>query len=145
MIDIESGMSWKVDSEHSKNAFLEHFEKMYAEHHHIVLKWEIGKQVSTKQKNALHVYCRILSQALNDAGLDMNKVLKPGTDIPWTEISVKEFLWRPIQEIMTGKKSTKEPYRKDYGEIYEVINRKISSQFGVHVPWPVKKEKQNDC
>lgn len=142
MNDIESGLSWKVDSEDSKKAFLEHLEKMYAEHHHITLKWEIGKQASTKQKNALHLYCRMLSQALSDAGLDMKQVLKPGTEIPWTEVAVKEFLWRPIQKVMTGKKSTKEPYRKNYGEIYDVLNRKISEQFGVHVPWPVKKDKK---
>lgn len=140
MSDIESRLSWKVDSQQSKDAFLEYFDQTYEEHHHITVKLEIGKQVSTKQKNALHVYCRMLSKALGDAGLDMKQVLRPGTDIPWTEISVKEFLWRPIQKAMTGKKSTKEPYRKDYGEIYDVINRYISDKFGVHVPWPVKKQ-----
>jgi len=132
------GDAWKVDSEHSKKAFLEHFEQLYAEHRHITLSWSTGKQVTSKQKSAMHVYLRLLSEALNDAGLDMKKVLKEGVDIPWTEVSAKEHLWRPIQKAMTGKKSTKDPLRKDYVEIYETLNRLTSSKFDIYIPWPVK-------
>lgn len=135
------GEGWTINSDHSKEAFLEHVEKLYAEHKHVTFNWSTGKQVSTKQKSAMHVYLRMLSAALNDAGLDMKKVLKEEVDIPWTEVSAKEYLWRPIQEVMTGFKSTKDPLRKQYNEIYKTLNSLTFHKFDIDIPWPVKKDK----
>ena len=41
----------------------------------------------------------MIANALNDAGLDMKKVLKPEIDIPWNTATVKEYLWRPVQNL----------------------------------------------
>lgn len=60
----------------------------------------------TKQQNrALHVLFRMMSDLLNENGLDMRKTLKPGVDIPWSPEAVKEFLWRPVQEAQFNKHS----------------------------------------
>jgi len=89
-----------------------------------------------KQNASLHVYCELLAEALNDAGLDMKKTLKPEVDIPWRKESVKEHLWKPIQKALTGKESTTEISTVEPSEIYDVLNRHISEKFGVHVDWP---------
>lgn len=94
------------------------------------------EQRTILQNKALHKYFELLANALNDAGLDMKAVLKPDVDIPWTKESVKNHLWRPIQDIMLGKESTTEMSTKDPSEIYHVLDRHISEKFGVHVEWP---------
>ena len=63
---------------------------------------------TTQQNKALHLYFRLLAESLNEAGLDMKKVLKPTIDISWNERNVKEYLWRPIQNAQVIKKSTTE-------------------------------------
>ena len=93
-------------------------------------------QRTIRQNKAMHKYFTLLAEELNSAGLDMKKVLKPGVDIPWTNESVKEHLWRPIQEVMTGKHSTTELGTVDPGEVYKVLDRHISEKFGVHVEFP---------
>lgn len=98
------------------------------------------KQRTLSQNAALHLYCRRLAEALNDAGYDMQKTLKPGVSIPWNENLVKELIWRPVQEAMTDKHSTTELNTKDPSEIYEVLNRHMSEKFGISVSWPSEDE-----
>jgi hypothetical protein len=83
-----------------------------------------------KQNNALHLWFEFLAAALNDAGLDMRAVLKPGVDIPWTSESVKEQLWRPIQVAMLQKKSTTERERPEVSQVEEVLVRHLVKKFG---------------
>lgn len=89
-----------------------------------------------KQNNALHKWLGELADALNDAGLDMRRVIKQEVDIPWTLHSAKEFLWRPIQQAMTGHTSTTQPSTKDYIVIQDTLIAHLSRKFGVSVEWP---------
>lgn len=93
-------------------------------------------QRTQKQNKSLHKFCEMLAEALNDAGYDMKKVLKPGVEIPWTKESVKNYLWRPIQDAMYDKDSTTELDTVEPSEIHKVLMRHISSKFGIDVPWP---------
>jgi len=88
------------------------------------------------QNAALHLFCERLSEALNDAGLDMKATLKPEIEIPWSPDRVKDFLWRPVQEAMTGKHSTTELNTVEPSEIWEVLNRHLAEKFGISVDWP---------
>lgn len=94
---------------------------------------------TAKQNSSLHKYCEKLAEALNEAGLDMRKVLKPEIDIPWTKYSVKDQLWRPIQQAMFGKASTTKPTTKEYQEIYKVLDHHMAAKHGVSVDWPCKE------
>ena len=94
------------------------------------------EQRTIQQNKALHKFFELLADALNDSGLDMRKTLKPGIDIPWNRDRCKEFLWRPIQEAMTGKTSTTELNTVEPSEIYAVLDRHLSSKFGIHIEWP---------
>lgn len=98
------------------------------------------EQPRTAQQNkALHLYFRHLADALNDAGLDMRAVLKPEVEIAWDSRSVKEYLWRPVQDIQLGKRSTTELTTKEIDLVFDTVNRYIAKH-GVHVPFPSIEE-----
>lgn len=94
------------------------------------------------QNNCLHDFCESLAVALNDAGYDMVillSALSKKTEIPWTKTSVKERLWKPVQEAMTNKESTTKATTKEYQEVYETLCRVLSNAApGVHVEWPTR-------
>lgn len=93
-------------------------------------------QRTTAQNRALHLFFQQTADALNDAGLDMRVVLKPEVAIPWTAMSIKESLWRPVQNLQLGKRSTTELGTKDIDVIYDTINRHLSEKFGLHIAFP---------
>ena len=97
----------------------------------------MDEQRTLQQNKALHKFFELLANELNEAGLDMRKILKPEIDIPWTTISVKNFLWRPIQEVMLGKHSTTELDKlQEIDKIYETLNRFLGEKWGLHVEFP---------
>lgn len=98
------------------------------------------KQRTNKQNDSLHLYFRQLAEDLNDSGLDQRTVLKPSVEIPWTEQAVKKQLWAPIQKAMIGEQSTTELNTKQVSEVYEVLNRHISTKWGVHTPFPSNEQ-----
>jgi len=92
-----------------------------------------------RQNRALHLYFNLIAERLNDAGLDMKAVLKPEIDIPWTGGTVKDFLWRPIQRLQLGKKSTTELTTKDIDKIFDTVNRHLAKH-GIHEAFPSIEE-----
>lgn len=95
------------------------------------------KQRTLQQNKALHKLFGQLADVLNDSGHDMKAVLKPDVDIPWTPESVKNHLWRPIQEIMLDVESTSDCSTVDYKPIYDTLSRHLSQKLGITPPeWP---------
>ena len=113
------------------------------------MKDYVPKPYTGKQRRALHLFCKHLADALNDAGLDMRVVLKPSINIPWTKDSVKTHLWKPIQKLMFNKKSTTELFKLgEIGEIHAVITRELGEKHGLdYIPFPAvcEKCKHIDC
>lgn len=101
---------------------------------------EEKKQRTSLQNRALHKYFELLAENLNDAGLDMRKVLKPAVDIPWSGETIKNYIWRPIQEAQLGKKSTTELKTDEINLVWETINRHLSEKFGISEPFPSVEE-----
>ena len=97
-----------------------------------------------KQNRSLHLLFKLLAEELNQSGLDMRKTLKPGVEIPWSGDSVKEFLWRPIQEAQLNKKSTTELTTKEIDAFFDTITRHIGEKFGIYVPFPSIDEVLNE-
>ena len=93
-------------------------------------------QRTIQQNKALHKFYELLATKLNEAGYDMRKTLKNDIDIPWSKESVKDFLWRPIQQALLGKDSTTELETKDIDKIYDVLNRHLGEKLGIHVDFP---------
>ena len=101
---------------------------------------EQEKQRTLKQNNALHLMFEMLAEQLNEAGLDMRKTLKPSIDISWSKESVKDYLWRPVQEALVGKKSTTELTTKDIDKVFGTLNRHLGEKFGIELEFPSVEE-----
>lgn len=98
---------------------------------------------SPRQNRALHKWLTFLAEALNNAGLDMRKVLKPSIAIPWTPDSAKKNLWHPIQKAMFDKESSADLSKLEVGEVEKVLTRHLSEKFTFEVPeWPHYKTEE---
>ena len=101
-----------------------------------VIVRKAGNKRTEAQNNALHLYFTQLSEAFNEAGLDIRKVIRQEVDIEWSPVLVKELLWRKIQKFVLKKESTTELNKlEEIDKIYELLNR-FTSKFGVAVPFP---------
>jgi hypothetical protein len=89
-----------------------------------------------QQNKALHVWLREVGEALNDSGYDMRNTLKHDIEIPWSEDRVKEFIWKPVQEAVTGKDSTTKLTTVEITEVHDILNKHLGEKLGIHVPWP---------
>lgn len=96
---------------------------------------------TSKQQAAIEVYCRLLAEALNEAGYDMIAFpWREGVEVPWSQATVKDKLWRPLQEVVLGKKSTTKLDKPEVNEIYEILARDMARRCGVSVPFPSKDD-----
>ena len=125
-----------INSRQSLDAYIAHLEAQFKKHKFLRVSLNTGKQRSLTQNRCIHLYCGQLGDALNDAGYDMKKTLKPAAEIPWTPDNAKDHLWRPIQEAVLGKKSTTKLLTTECSEVYDVLSRHISNTKGIYVPWP---------
>jgi hypothetical protein len=106
---------------------------------------DLGRETGIRtptQNNALHKGCELIAKALNDAGLDMRKVIKPEIDIPWTTESAKKFLFTPVMEMMTGKKSTTKLAKTgEIEKIWDTLMRFLGEKHHIeYIPFPKKDE-----
>lgn len=104
-----------------------------------VLESEKGqpKQRTLNQNSALHAGFTAIANVLNETGRDMRAVLKPDVDIPWTCETVKEYLYRPILQAYTGKKSTTEMDKFQPGEVWDIMFKFLGEHHGVeYMPFP---------
>lgn len=94
------------------------------------------------QNSAIHLYFRMVAEALNDAGKDMETVLQLKTiDVPWNEAMVKEVLWKAVQRSMEKGEHTSDLETTDITEIYETLNRWMGAKLGVSVEFPHNEER----
>lgn len=99
---------------------------------------ENERKRTTRQNNALHEYCKQLSETLNEAGITQ-RVFLQGLEVNNSPESVKAVL-RELGRAKYGKKSTADWTTKEAVDIYEEINRH-TSKIGIYVPWPSEDEK----
>ena len=90
------------------------------------------------QNNALHKYFSMVAESLNLSGQYILKVIK--IDLPWTKESVKELLWKSVQEQMLGKRSTTKLTKDEVTKVYDVLNRALGERCGVSVEFPSREE-----
>lgn len=96
------------------------------------------KNRTLQQNKALHKYFELLATELNDAGLDMKKVIT--VDVPWSAETIKEWIWKPVQKAQLLKESTTELTTDEVNKVYETVNRLMAEKFNVHVPFPGLEE-----
>jgi hypothetical protein len=126
-----------INSEQSLEAYISYLRTQYGKHKYLRMTVKSGRQRSNTENAALHKFCTLLAEALNDGGFDFRLFIKDGYPVPFTMGLVKDHIWRPIQKAVTGCESTTKPVRGQYGEIYDVLNVKLA-EHGIYVPWPCK-------
>jgi len=102
-------------------------------------------QRTGQQNRALHKYLSLVSEELDRNGHTMQDVVKAirRAEIRPTPNALKEVVWKPIQEILLGKKSTTELEKAEVDKVYEIMNAFIGREFHFHIPFP-NEEKPND-
>ena len=102
------------------------------------------EQRTNQQNKSIHLYCEQVAEALNDAGLTIEKVIKNFTqEHDWTRDSVKELLWRTAQKAALGKYSTTElDKRGEIDMVWEQVNRFLAKLGVESIPLPSKESEQ---
>lgn len=90
---------------------------------------------SDQQRKAIEVYCNKVAKALNEAGYDIRLFFQDELEVPWSQPTVKELIWRRIQRALKDKESTTELNKIEVSEVFEVINNNLAEK-GIHVPFP---------
>jgi hypothetical protein len=95
-------------------------------------------QRTPQQNKALHKYLELVAEEMNRNGITMQDVVKAikRAEIRPTKESLKEVVWKPLQEIILAKKSTTELEKTEIDEIYEVMNKWLGQEFEIHIPFP---------
>lgn len=141
---MADGEGWTVNSDVSFNNFVKHVRGLYDKHKFVMFSWKTGRQRTDTQNAAIHVFCREIAEALNDAGFEMevkSDVLKSPVEVPWTMESVKELIWRPVQMAnYPDKKSTTKLERTEVSEVAEVITRYLAEKKGVVAHFPSREK-----
>ena len=138
------GEGWTVNSDERLSDFIKHARELYAKHKFVMFNWKTGRQRTDTQNAAIHVFCRQIAEALNDAGYEMkvdSPVLRSEVEVPWTQDSVKDLIWRKVQmSLYPEKQSTVKLERTEVSEVAEVITRYLGEKFNLQVSFPSRGE-----
>jgi len=91
-----------------------------------------------QQNKAIHLYFTQVAEALNDAGLTLEKVVKNfKMEHEWSSVTVKELLWREAQRYAVNKHSTTELDKfEEIEKVYDIVNRFLASIGVESIPFP---------
>jgi hypothetical protein len=96
-----------------------------------------GGNYTDSQRKGAWKYMELRAEQLNDAGLDIRKVMKPTFNIPWTKDNVHDLLWIPIQKALFGTTSMRALKKLQVTKVHAVIERELAQSFGVDIiPFP---------
>lgn len=91
---------------------------------------------TNKQNNTLAVLCRRLADGLNNAGFEIPHPFKPDLEIPYTEISVRELIYKPIIKAMFDADSSTTLTTEQFSEAMTTMVDAVCRNTGVNVPIP---------
>lgn len=97
---------------------------------------------SLRQNSAIHKYLEMVAHELANQGQTIQSIVKKVNmvEITPTTQTIKEIIWRPIQEIVIGKKSSTELTTAEVNQVYDIISMFLSKNFEIYLPFPSQKE-----
>lgn len=103
------------------------------------------QQRTNTQNKALHKYLELVAHELSNQGQTMQQVVKKldFCEITPTKESVKSVVWKPIQEMVVGKKLTRELNTGEINKVYEIVSMFLSKQFQIDLPFPSAEDTDN--
>jgi hypothetical protein len=131
-------VKYRIRDIEDKARLIEKIQSMNIDSFGFTVDIHVGKRTE-RQQAALEVFCRKLAKELNDNNHDMRSLLRSNVNIPWTQASVKEHLWKPIQFAATGKKSTTKMDRTQVSEVYDILMKALGEKHGIFVAFPEKE------
>ena len=89
-----------------------------------------------RQNNAMHLYFRLLADEFVSKGIGMKAFIR--TEIDFTPDAIKNHLWKPLQEMIVGKKKTSQLTTDEVNKVYKQLDKIILERTGgeVNVPFP---------
>lgn len=89
-----------------------------------------------RQNRAIHLLFRRMATALNEAGFEIRHPFKPDLEIPWSEESVKDLLYRPIITSYFKIERSSLLDTAQLSESMEILVDAVNRNTGVYVPIP---------
>lgn len=89
-----------------------------------------------RQNNTLHLLFRHMAQALNDAGFEIPHPFKPDLEIPYSEESVKELLYKPIITMYFKVERSTDLDTEQLSESMTILVDAVNRNTGVYVHIP---------
>lgn len=130
-------MKHHINSQERKNEAIRDMLNLPIDGSYSVEIKKLPKTRTAKQNRALHLYCAMTAETLNECDLSLQKVLEHAkVEINWNQDMVKRVIWSPVQEAITGTARTSKAQTDQYSVVYDHVNRFLSDKFGVSVPWP---------
>ena len=95
---------------------------------------------SIQQNKAMHKYFELCAKELDEAGFSVQAVIEKTMDVNWDKDLFKRLVWKRALKAKLDKESTSEMTQQDVEEVYEIVNRFMGENFGIHVPFPHNTE-----
>lgn len=132
---MTDGHQWLVDHKDKLDFFIAFITaELQSGSHHLYSIKPAGR--SEKQNNAMHLWFRQISEKLNDGGYHATHPFNNEVEVPFTEVLVKEMLYKPVIKAMYDKKSTSGLSGRELSEAAEVLVRWLAEHKGFLVPFP---------
>ncbi len=88
-----------------------------------------------RQLRSIWLYCGLVAQDLNAAGLDIQILLEEDLEVSWTKELIMDIYWRTIQKTLFNTESTKDLKTNQVSEIFKELNRHLG-KFGISTQFP---------
>ena len=130
-----TGQSWVVKDKIQAEFFCTFIHTQVKENKEYIYSIKAGGRTN-KQNRAAHLCFRNLAEALNDAGFGIPHPLNAEFEIPYTEESVKELLYKPVIRAMYNKTSTTDLETKELTQSFDAMLNRVADVTGVAVHFP---------
>jgi hypothetical protein len=127
--------TWTVKDSNTAKFFIAYIESQVEQR--IDRVYTIQKMDRTyRQNNTLHLLFRTMAKGLNDAGFEIPHPFKPDLEIPYSEESVKELLYKPIITMYFKVNKSSELDSEQLSESMNILVDAVNRNTGVLVDIP---------
>jgi hypothetical protein len=127
--------TWRVTDKNTAEFFIKYIESQVEQG--VDRVYTIQKMDRTyRQNRAIHLLFRRIAEALNEAGFEIKHPFKHDLEIPWSEHSVKDLLYRPIISSYFKIERSSLLDTAQLSESMEILVDAVNRNTGVYVPIP---------
>lgn len=140
---------YKVNSQESLDNYLMFVKQLFQDKKYVTFNYKLGKPRTIKQNSSMWKFCQQIAERCNDAGYEMqttSPVLSKTIETPWTDRSVMDNIWMPVQRAMYPNKSESSSELDTYevSPVAETVIRFLGEKYKIHVAFPSKDFKDGN-